>query len=928
MSHTRTALLAALDELLDEALELAPDERTVWFARLRATRPALAAELEAMLQAEPELDASRFLGDGPWGAASAGVTPPGLQGQRLGAWALERPLGQGGMGSVWLAHRIDGRFEGTAAVKLLNLALLDPVGSGRFRREGTLLARLNYPHIARLLDAGVTPGGQPYLVLEHVAGERIDRYCDDHRLALEARVRLFLDVLGAVAHAHANLIVHRDLKPSNILVTAEGAVKLLDFGIAKLLEGETTPAEATALTDQGGRALTPEYAAPEQVSGRTVTTATDVYALGVLLYLLLSGRHPTGEGSHTAAEHLRGILEIEPSRLSAGTSRAAAASRGTTPERLRRLYAGDLDNIVAKALKKDPAERYATVEALAGDLRRYLNHQPVTARPDTWRYRAGKFVRRNRVAVLASVLAMTSLVAVSLVATRQMIVARQQRQEAVQQRDAAIYQRRRADAQVELQKLLISQVGNEPITMRQIVDRARAAIELQHAGDPRFLGALLVDLSDRYLELGDQQVRGQLLSRAESLAAAGQGGVPLAAVRCKMADNLRDQGEYATARAVLTGADSLLRAAPDPHAEIECLRIRAVFAAEIRQGEESARAAERALALKRELGETDGVEYVELLDAYAVALQQVGRRREAVGAQDSAIRLLDRFGRGGQMTRTVLQHNRALILFDLGEAARAERDFHESLRLAMASDPAGRVHWQPVIHYAEAALEQGEGDSALKYFALLNAQAVRDDNRYWRGRSLFGLARVQLRLGRIDEARRSIGEFRRVAAGFTGLRRTDDQLPDTTVLEGRLALALGDSVSAHRRFLAALRENGYYEGNRKKQLRAVVLLAGETALAAGLSDTALRYAREAAVIAALDSLTELRSARVGEARLVESRALLALGDTAGGRRVLEGALRALRNGAGDDHPRSREAAGLAKQLSSGTDSLLGPTRSR
>src|SRR5512133_3268089 len=258
-------LLAALEPLLDQALEMAPDERAAWLAGVRARTPDLACELEALLAAEGELDARGFLADTP----SAGFTGPmpSLAGRRLGAYTLERPLGQGGMGTVWLAHRSDGRYEGTVAVKLLNLALLDPVGGERFRREGTALAALAHPNVARLGDAGVTDDGQPFLVLEYVEGRPIDTYCDEERLSPERRIALFLQVLGAVAHAHANLIVHRDIKPSNILVTAAGTVKLLDFGIAKLLAHGTADVEPLTLTDASGRALTPEFAAPEQISG-------------------------------------------------------------------------------------------------------------------------------------------------------------------------------------------------------------------------------------------------------------------------------------------------------------------------------------------------------------------------------------------------------------------------------------------------------------------------------------------------------------------------------------------------------------------------------------------------------------------------------------------------------------------------------------
>jgi len=406
---TATArLLAALEPLLDEALDLAPDERAAWLAELRTNSPQLAREMEALLAAEDGLEVQGFL-SGPVNADLPRPVPS-LAGRRLGAYTLERPLGQGGMGTVWLARRSDGRYEGSVAVKLLNLALLDPVGSERFRREGTALASLAHPNIARLGDAGVTDDGQPFLVLEYVEGKPIDSYCDDERLSPERRVALFLQVLGAVAHAHANLIVHRDLKPSNILVTRDGTVKLLDFGIAKLLvDGAATGADASTLTEAGGRALTPEYAAPEQISGGPVTTATDVYALGVLLYLLLAGRHPTGGESRSAAEHLRAIIDTEPPRLSAAAT--GAAVRASSLDRLRRLYAGDLDNIVGKALKKRPEERYASVGALADDLRRYLNHEPVRARPDSLRYRAGKFVRRNPIGVAVGAVAVMALIA-------------------------------------------------------------------------------------------------------------------------------------------------------------------------------------------------------------------------------------------------------------------------------------------------------------------------------------------------------------------------------------------------------------------------------------------------------------------------------------------------------------------------------------
>jgi serine/threonine-protein kinase len=398
MAERRTdpQLISDLEPLLDRALELEPADLGAWLADLRARQPVYADELERLLAAEGELDRQGFLD----GSRGEGPAESGLTGMQFGPWTLEHRIGQGGMGSVWQAHRSDGRFEGTAAVKLLNLALVDPVGSERFRREGTVLARVNHPNIARLLDAGVVASGQPYLVLERIEGERIDHYCESRRLPPARRIELFLDVLAAVGHAHANLIVHRDIKPSNILVTADGRVKLLDFGIAKLLQDDGGQAERT-LTEHGAALLTPEYAAPEQASGGPVTTATDIYSLGVLLYLLLSGRHPTGENAQSAAEHLRAITETEPRRLSAVASGP-----------LQRAYRGDLETIVATALRKDPAQRYASVGAFAEDLRHYLRNEPISARPDSLPYRTAKFVRRHRIGVaVASLLVLGVAVA-------------------------------------------------------------------------------------------------------------------------------------------------------------------------------------------------------------------------------------------------------------------------------------------------------------------------------------------------------------------------------------------------------------------------------------------------------------------------------------------------------------------------------------
>ncbi len=390
---------------LDHALTLSDVDRAAWLASFQASHSDLAPLLKELLDEHLVLAKEGFLERSP----DRPDDEHALAGCALGAYTLLSPIGRGGMGSVWLAERSDGRFERRVAVKFLSFAVAAQGGAERFKREGKILGQLAHPHIAELIDAGVTPNGEPYLVLEHVEGEHIDEYCDRHSLDVDARIRLFLDVLGAVARAHANLVVHRDIKPSNVLVRNDGQVKLLDFGIAKLLAGDATPTPPTLLTAEGGGALTPRFAAPEQVTGGVITTATDVYALGVLLYVLLTGQHPAGPPTQSAAALVRAIVETEPRRASEVIDLEAAAKRAGTPEKLRRQLRGDLDTIIAKALKKNSTERYTSVTALADDLQRYLKHEPISARRDTLAYRAAKFLRRRRAPVTAAIVVITIL---------------------------------------------------------------------------------------------------------------------------------------------------------------------------------------------------------------------------------------------------------------------------------------------------------------------------------------------------------------------------------------------------------------------------------------------------------------------------------------------------------------------------------------
>jgi serine/threonine protein kinase len=411
---------------------LSGEERAAWLADFRTQRSDLFDLLEKLLEEHHALAEEHFLEFQPLRPTNERSST----GQSVGAYRLISPIGEGGMGSVWLAGRNDGRFERQVAVKFLRFALSSQGLVERFKREGSILAQLAHPHIAELIDAGVTTNEEPYLVLEYVKGKQIDEYCDEHMLGVDARIELFLDVLGAVAHAHANLVVHRDIKPSNVLISVDGQVKLLDFGIAKLLVDEGSEVAAAQLTIESGAGLTPQFAAPEQISGGAITTGTDVYALGVLLFLLLTGQHPAGPGHHSPADLVKTITETDPPKPSDAialsdieASAREASKRAATPEKLRRQLRGDLDTIIAKTLKKKASERYVSVAAVGDDLRHYLRHEPIRARPDTVAYRAAKFIRRHRLSVSAAVVALAAIIAVSAIAIYQASISRRRFQE-------------------------------------------------------------------------------------------------------------------------------------------------------------------------------------------------------------------------------------------------------------------------------------------------------------------------------------------------------------------------------------------------------------------------------------------------------------------------------------------------------------------
>jgi len=487
-----------LSPLLDALLELPDDLRNEHLAALRREDAALADELEKLLTLE-ESD-TEFLAE-PVVELPNGARP----GARIGAYRLDRLIGEGGMGQVWLATRADGLYERKVALKLLRPGLADPRLRQRFDREREILARFAHPYIARLLDAGINKDGQPYLALEYVDGEPITGYCQSRQLDIAARLDLFRQVCEAVSHAHANLIVHRDLKPSNILVTPAGHVRLLDFGIAKLLDVEPLPVEATRT---GVRTFTLHYAAPEQIRGEPVTTMTDVYSLGVVLYELLTGSKPYRLKRQTDAEWEEAILAGEPLRPSQAAARANdETTRPYSPARLARELTGDLDNIGLKALAKRPEQRYVSAEALSQDLLSYLRGRPVSARGESLGYRTRKYFRRHRWALGAAALVL------AVMATALTVVSWQAQQ--------ALREANRAQAMQNFVAGLFESAGNTPLDtpmdLRALLELGIVRGERSLARQPQARAELYGVVARLRLGLGDYREASTLLDKQAKL---------------------------------------------------------------------------------------------------------------------------------------------------------------------------------------------------------------------------------------------------------------------------------------------------------------------------------------------------------------------------------------------------------------------------
>ena len=920
------ATWARLSPLLDEALDLPLRERAAWLADLRAQAPADAAALQVLLEHHDAAGRDGFL----TGSAHGGAAGPAA-GHRMGPWTIEAPLGEGGMASVWLARRSDGRHDGQAAIKLMHGRLHGTQASERFEREGRILARLEHPHIARLLDAGVASdgeGGQPYLVLELVRGEAIDRWCDERQLAIEDRLRLFVDVALAVAAAHVQLVVHRDLKPGNVMVDGQGQVKLLDFGIARLLDvGEDGAApsvpSASSVTRTGQRAYTPAWAAPEQVRGEPVSTATDVWALGVLLCLLLTGRHPSGlpwTSDLTAWVHAAALPAMKrPSLLaSQGDERVAlAAARGLPPLRLAQRLRRELDQIVLRALAEEPGRRYASAQALADDLQRHLRNEPVSAVADTVGYRATKFVRRNRLAVGAASTTLLALLVGVVGTTWQALEARAQRDvaqaarvEAVAQTQRAVRERDAAEATDEFLGFLLTNNPGKPVTTKELLVQGEAQALRQFKDAPLLQARLQLSLAGLYSEIDETDRMLAMLDSAHRAAdAAGPEGTALRALAdCLRASDLTATPDAAVADAAFEAALPVLRSGPhaDPTLLLSCLSVRATRTtqaglpkdalAQYREALQvmgTPRPGQRSMSLALQLG----------VAWNAARMGELGAGLQALRA---GLQAFDAMGRGHTNAVGIWTNNLAILELQAGQTLAAVASFERVLAL-QGRDPIP----QALMNLGSYQFRVGRTKEALD-----NGERGRDAARA--GGDLFGVAIFDAAyvgcpaaVGRVACRQRREASRRHLQGVMQPSNTMFAQLEMAT---GQEALAHGEVEVANRAFARSVAIFDASPRFQPTRTMAAALLArtesslGRQASALERADEAVSRAR--ALWSAAQASGLAHSAWLGQALLAQAVVRRASGQDDAVRQSAEEALPHLRATMGDLAPETREAVAL------------------
>ena len=787
-----------LSELLDEALDLEPAARAAWLDQLTATQPVLAQSMRRLLAAHACSETVDVLARLPGLPSSDRLNSSSLApGDLIGPYRLKRELGAGGMADVWLAERADGAFTRDVALKLPLINLLRRDLVQRFARERDILARLEHPHIARLYDAGISGEGLPYLSMEYVDGNAITQYCDTQRLDIPARLRLFAQVLDAVQYAHAHLVIHRDLKPSNILVTGDGQARLLDFGIAKLLEGEAI--EETQLTRMAGRALTPDYASPEQIKGEPLTIASDVYSLGVVLFELLTGARPYKLKLKSAAQLEQAIVDAEAAAPSASVNAEAAGARSTAVARLVRTLRGDLDNIVRKALAKTPLERYATVADFAADLRRYARGEPVLARPSSWHYRMRKFVTRYRWAVVGGGAVSGAVLVGAGVSLYQANLARAQ-----------------AERAEEVTRFVLSIF--EGAYTRAGASRLTTATELLAQARERLAATPITDISTRVqlltsigvstLLLGDRSEALQVLEQAASMAAEHlQPADPRrATAELNLARALLDKGDVKRARAPLIAAESAMRTNRDDVGLAEALRMKVWVLLSERKLDAAVETAQQGVQLAEKLPAAQAkVPLRGALQAQAAALNAAQRNGELEAAERGLAVAIEIHGSNPSATVAGMRGQVAAALIAEAEFERAVAEFKVAIQdMEQLLGPEHREVMLLFNSLGHASWRRGDNGGAIEAFSnalrierllsggrsarMVSMQSNLAMTYCWMGR----FAECEAELGRADEMARGVVEptsdlFLALRAGRIRLLTRTGRIAEADALLAELA---------------------------------------------------------------------------------------------------------------------------------------------
>jgi tetratricopeptide (TPR) repeat protein len=740
------ALLQEAMTHIDRLLDKPRAERATLLDALAQSRPDVHAVVVQLLEHEDPVGR---------GYMEPMASAPGMlrADARLGPYKIIRLIGEGGMGEVWLASRDDGLYEGHVAIKTLHPYFAGGALRERFLREARVLGRLAHANIARLLDAGVHEG-VVYLVLEYVQGRPIDVACDEEKLDIEARLKIFVQLCAAVAHAHSSLVVHRDIKPGNVLLAADGAPKLLDFGIANIFDPEAAglPSDLTRLT---GRIFTPEYAAPEQILGREITTATDVYSLGVLLYVLLVGRLPYAAPESDRAQWEQRVLTQEPPRMVRaldaqdveGTAGKVAANRALPLARLRRELGGDLENIVQRALQKRPEDRYATVSAFADDVRRYLAGEPVVARADSAWYRVRKFARRNRLAVGASVAVVVALGIGLAVAVWQLKVAQAARLRAEESKEfiASIF--RSADP---------FYTGKDSMTAVELLALARKRIDRELAAQPENAVELLTLIGESQLNLHEMDAAKETIEKAIEMAERLQprNDVLIAEARGRLAGFASETGDWARVRELSAQAlPDLRKHQPRTGRLLNAMLISLAYA-ESNEGNPDAAVAhsrEGIAAVTAALGpnHSESISGRAHLVTFLVRAEQLDEARKLV---EEVLRDAEGLGSPEERRAIVIQVEGRFgsVLIDMGEPQAAIPHFNRALELAAqvyGPNNPSRYSWLGELARAQARLGDFKG-----LLVTRQRQVDGQEPGMNKSRSLTNFARVTLAARKVPEA--------------------------------------------------------------------------------------------------------------------------------------------------------------------------------